>query len=151
MLTRLRYVSAFQRSVVELKTFSALAPFAVSANSSITQRSSRGAHFNGFVIFLIVEADPSNFLIFLYYCYIVFSSSGAFMELYDTNCSAGDLFLVMSIVGSYYPGPNLSFACVPKMSSNSFFSFIFLMLTCMSEFGSTVMPVLILAFVCSGD
>ena len=144
-------MSAFQRSVVELKTFSALAPFAVSPNSSITQRSSRGAHLIGFVIFLIVEADPSNSLIFLYCCYIVFSSSGAFWELYATKCISGDLFFVMSITGSYYPGPNFSFDYVPKMSSNSFFSFIFLMLTCIREFGSTVMPVLILALFCSGD
>ena len=144
-------MSAFQRSVVELKTLSALAPFAVSANSSMTQRSSRGAHFNGFVIFLIVEAEPSNSLIFLYYCYIVFSSSGAFWEACETNCSAGDLFLHKSITGSYYPGPNLSFAYVPKISSNSFFSFIFLMLTCMRELGSIVLPVLILALLSSGD
>ena len=83
-------------SVIELKTASALEPVWTSAKSSTTLRSSRGAHLTGLGTFLIVEADPSNTLIFLNYFCIEFSSSGFNSELFETNLRDGDLFLVIS-------------------------------------------------------
>ena len=81
-----------------MKTDSAFEPVWTSLKSSTIYLSSRGAHLIGLDTFLIVDEDPSNSLIFLYYFCMVSSASGALSWLCDTNLSVGDLAFVMSTV-----------------------------------------------------